>query len=48
MLITGYRDDVHPGDDRASGIGDAGLPEILLIYHFDDKSVTFWDIRIEP
>ncbi|GMQ81560.1 MAG: hypothetical protein BMS9Abin05_0992 [Rhodothermia bacterium] len=34
--------------NRASGIGDAGLPEILLIYHFDEKSVTFWDMRIEP
>lgn len=25
-----------------------GLPEVTLLYYFDDRTVTFWDIRITP
>lgn len=24
------------------------VPEVTLIYYFDENTVTFWDIRIEP
>ena len=25
-----------------------GIPKVTLPYYFDDETVTFWDIRIEP